>query len=46
MDAPIPGKLPDQPAPTSQQTLTFSGATTVVYVCALHPEETGTIVIA
>jgi plastocyanin len=45
MDAEIPGKLPDQPAPTSQQALSFSGATTVEYVCALHPEETGTIVV-
>ena len=43
MDAAIPGKLPDQPAPTSQQTLSFSAAMTIDYVCALHEGETGTI---
>ena len=42
MDNPIPIKLPDQPAPTSRY-LSFSGATTINYVCALHPQETGTI---
>jgi plastocyanin len=45
MDYQIPGKLPGQPAPTSQQTLTFGAAMTVDYVCALHPEETGTITV-
>jgi plastocyanin len=44
MDNPIPIKLPDQPAPTSRY-LSFSGATTVKYVCALHPQETGTITV-
>ena len=44
MDNPIPIKLPNQPAPTSQF-LSFSGATTITYVCALHPEETGTITV-
>jgi plastocyanin len=44
MDNPIPKKLPGQPAPTSQY-ISFSGATTVTYVCALHPEETGTITV-
>jgi len=45
MDAEIPGKLPGEPAPTSQQGLTFSGATTVEYVCALDPDMTGTIIV-
>ncbi|HVG18087.1 MAG TPA: hypothetical protein VNI02_03475 [Blastocatellia bacterium] len=45
MDAEIPGKLFDQPSPTSQQGLSFSKATTVNYVCALHPEEVGTITV-
>lgn len=45
MDAEIPGKLPDEPPPTSQQQLSFAGAMTVDYVCALHPEETGTIIV-
>ena len=42
----LPGKLPDQPAPTSQQGVSFSGPTPtpVDYVCAFHPEETGTII--
>lgn len=44
MDNPIPIKLPDQPAPTSRY-LSFSGATTIKYVCALHPGETGTITV-
>jgi plastocyanin len=46
MNNPIPAKLPDQPAPTSRY-LSFSGATTkpVTYVCALHPQETGTITV-
>jgi len=49
MDAEIPGKLPDQPAPTSQQTLSFGAVTqptTFEYVCALHEGETGTIVVS
>jgi plastocyanin len=48
MDAEIPGKLPDQPAPTSQQTLSFSAAMTnpVQYICALHPDMTGTITVS
>jgi plastocyanin len=45
MDNPIPIKLPDQPSPTSQQQLSFSAATNVTYICALHPEETGTIIV-
>jgi len=48
MDAEIPAKLPTQPAPTSPQTLSFGAVTqptTVEYVCALHPEETGTIIV-
>jgi plastocyanin len=43
-DAEIPGKLPDQPAPASSQ-LTFASAATVSYVCALHPQMTGEIVV-
>jgi plastocyanin len=46
MDFQIPGKKKNQPAPTSQQALSFSAATTVTYVCALHPDETGTIIVA
>ncbi|HZS46508.1 MAG TPA: plastocyanin/azurin family copper-binding protein [Blastocatellia bacterium] len=44
MDYQIPGKLQGQPAPTSQQAVSFSAAGTYNYVCALHPDETGTIV--
>ncbi len=44
----IPGKLPDQPAPTSQQGVSFSGPTTpglpVQYFCDFHPGETGEII--
>lgn len=44
----IPGKLPNQPAPTSQQGVSFSKPTTpglpVQYMCAFHPEEIGEII--
>jgi plastocyanin len=50
MDFQIPGKLPDQPAPTSQQAVSFSPPPNnqppqiiYTYVCALHPDETGSI---
>ena len=43
MDFQIPGKLPGEPAPTSQQAVSFAAKATVTYVCALHPDETGTI---
>ena len=45
MDYQIPAKLPGQPAPTSQQAVSFSAAATVTYLCALHPSETGTIIV-
>lgn len=45
MDTPIPGKLPDEPPPTSQQGVSFSGATKVNYACALHPNEKGTLTV-
>jgi plastocyanin len=45
MDAEIPGKLPDQPAPTSSQTLSFSAAGRYAYIDSLHSNMTGTIVI-
>ncbi|HLA61322.1 MAG TPA: hypothetical protein VK626_03670 [Nitrospiraceae bacterium] len=44
-DFPISQKLPAQPAPTSQQAVSFSAAATVTYVCALHPNEQGTIIV-
>jgi plastocyanin len=40
----IPGKLPDQPAPASPQ-ISFPSATQVNYVCALHPQMTGVIIV-
>lgn len=43
----IPKKLPHQPAPTSLRQVSFAGATYaqgIAYVCALHPQETGTII--
>ena len=43
MDYQIPAKLQGQPAPTSQQAVSFAAAGTYNYVCALHPDETGTI---
>jgi plastocyanin len=45
-DAEIPGKLPDQPAPTSSQiSFASAGPPPVSYVCALHPQMTGEIVV-
>jgi len=44
-DFPIPQKLQAQPAPTSQQAVSFSAAATITYVCALHPNEKGTIIV-
>ena len=50
MDYQIPGKLPDQPAPTSQQAVSFSGQTAstgLTYGCAITGDnETGTIIVA
>jgi len=45
MDYQIPGKLHGQPAPTSQQAVSFGAKGTINYVCALHPDETGVIVV-
>jgi plastocyanin len=45
MDYQIPGKLHGQPAPTSQQAVSFGTAGTYHYVCGLHHGETGTIVV-
>lgn len=39
MDAPIPGKLPDEPPPTSQQNISFAAGGVYNYACALHPNE-------
>ena len=44
-DYPLPEKLQGKPAPTSQQAVSFSAATTITYVCALHPGEQGTIIV-
>jgi plastocyanin len=44
----IPGKLPDQPAPTSQKGVTFgaaSASTGIDYMCATHTQEIGTIIV-
>jgi plastocyanin len=41
----IPGKLPDQPAPTSRQ-VTFGDTGTYNYVCAFHSQETGSIAVS
>lgn len=40
----VPAKSPGQPAPTSGNA-TFSGDMTIKYVCAFHPNETGTIIV-
>jgi plastocyanin len=45
MDFQIPAKLPNEPAPTSIQTVNFADAGTYDYVCALHPNEKGSIVV-
>jgi plastocyanin len=45
MDYAIPGKLPNEPAPTSQQAVSFSSAGTYNYACAIHQEERGTITV-
>ena len=47
MDAAIPVKLAGEPAPTSQQAVSFSGVTTgITYGCAVAGHtETGTIII-
>ncbi len=50
MDFQIPGKLPDQPAPTSQQAVTFGAGTkgtkrTVQYYDANDPASKGEIVV-
>jgi plastocyanin len=44
-DAEIPIKLKDDPAPASDYVF-FNKAQTVQYACALHPHETGTIIVA
>jgi|SRR6185436_19155935 plastocyanin len=44
-DYPLPEKLQAMPAPTSQQAVSFSAATTITYVCALHPFEQGKIIV-
>jgi plastocyanin len=45
--AEIPGKLPGQPAPTSSY-ISFPAPTSlpVDYVCTLHPQMTGQIVVS
>lgn len=43
MPAAIPIKLAGQPAPTSRGMAFDAGTYSIQYVCALHPEETGTI---
>lgn len=45
MDYQIPGKLPDQPAPTSIQTVNFGDAGTYTYVDALNPTKEASIVV-
>jgi plastocyanin len=43
----IPGRqpaFPDDPSPTSG-TVSFAGTGTFAYICALHPSETGTIIV-
>jgi len=44
LDAEIPGKLPGQDSPVSPQ-VGLGAAGTVHYYCAIHPNETGTIVV-
>jgi len=48
MDAPISTKLPGQPATPSKEAFTPSVATAaagVQYICALHPDEKGIIIV-
>jgi plastocyanin len=44
LDNEIPAKLPTQPAPTSPY-IFFTGPMEADYVCDLHPNETGTIIV-
>ena len=48
MDSPIPTKLPDEPSTPSKEAFTPSVATAaagVQYICALHPDEKGIIIV-
>jgi plastocyanin len=42
----IPAKLSGQPAPTSLRNPTFADPGTYKYVCALHNDEQGAIIVA